>query len=73
MFEEISLFSERPSRQKQSVTCQIYQIGRRAEPQIDAKLSHSGASCKLGLTTTSYSVYRLGSGTCLYKIWAFAG
>jgi hypothetical protein len=52
---------------------QINPIGRRRESYIDAKLSQSIASCKLGLTTTSYSVYRLGNGTCLYKIWANAG
>src|SRR5262245_13714483 len=73
MFEDPQLFGKLPGRHKQSMVGQINPIGRRRESYIDAKLSQSIASCKLGLTTTSYSVYRLGNGTCLYKIWAFAG
>src|SRR5215813_9453231 len=70
MFEDPQLFGKLPGRHKQSMVGQINPIGRRRESYIDAKLSQSIASCKLGLTTTSYSVYRLGNGTCLYKIWA---
>jgi hypothetical protein len=70
MFEDPQLFGKLPSRHKQSMVGQINPIGRRRESYIDAKLSQSIASCKLGLTTTSYSVYRLGNGACLYKIWA---
>src|SRR5262245_967331 len=73
MFEDPQSFGKLPGRQKQSMVGQINPIGRRRESYIDAKLSQSIASCKLGLTTTSYSVYRLCNGTCLYKIWAFAG
>src|SRR5262245_57273163 len=73
MFEDPQLFGKLPGRHKQSMVGQINPIGRRRESYIDAKLSQSIASCKLGLTTTSYSVYRLGNGTCLYKIWANAG
>lgn len=73
MFEDPQLLGKLPGRHKQSMVGQINPIGRRRESYINAKLSQSIASCKLGLTTTSYSVYRLGNGTCLYKIWAFAG